>query len=173
MHASEYLKSNSRHSNIINHSQKFISFVSGGHFGCYPDHQCIFWRKSLLRAIYFGRNVVFGMLLRAAVTDELLVLDARRGYVYRFVQHTHYMPKKWRGKENTREGPARIIRGMMFYLRRWHQFSSHIIPCFCLFVTKAMWIDIFYSSYAVHFTVDVLKGVGPCLQGSKVARTGS
>ncbi|KAJ6938061.1 hypothetical protein NC651_004682 [Populus alba x Populus x berolinensis] len=56
-----------------------------------------------------------------------------------------------------------VIRGMMFYLRRWHQFSSHIIPCFCLFVTKAMWIDIFYSSYAVHFTVDVLKGVGPLL----------
>jgi autophagy-related protein 9 len=56
----------------------------------------------------FGRNLfwyaaVFGTITaisRAAVTDELLVLD-QEGAMSMVVQHTHYMPKKWRGKENT------------------------------------------------------------------------
>lgn len=56
----------------------------------------------------FGRNLiwyaaVFGTITaisRAAITDELLVLDPE-GAMSLVVQHTHYMPKKWRGKENT------------------------------------------------------------------------
>ena len=56
----------------------------------------------------FGRNLfwyaaVFGTITaisRAAVTDELLVLDPE-GAMSMVVQHTHYMPKRWRGKENT------------------------------------------------------------------------
>jgi autophagy-related protein 9 len=46
---------------------------------------------------------VFGTITaisRAAVTDELLVLD-QEGAMSMVVQHTHYMPKKWRGRENT------------------------------------------------------------------------
>lgn len=36
---------------------------------------------------------------RAAISDELLVLDPV-GTMAAVVQHTHYMPKRWRGKEN-------------------------------------------------------------------------
>lgn len=56
----------------------------------------------------FGRNLlwygaVFGAITaisRAAVSDELLVLDPH-GTMSLVVQHTHYMPKRWRMKENT------------------------------------------------------------------------
>ncbi|XP_065868890.1 autophagy-related protein 9-like isoform X2 [Euphorbia lathyris] len=56
----------------------------------------------------FGRYLfwyvaVFGTITtisRATVTDELLVLDPD-GAMSMVVQHTHYMPKRWRGKENT------------------------------------------------------------------------
>lgn len=34
------------------------------------------------------------------MTDELLVLDPQ-GAISLVVQHTHYMPKRWRVKENT------------------------------------------------------------------------
>ena len=62
----------------------------------------------LLNMQIFGRNLfwyaaVFGTITaisRAAVTDELLVLDPE-GEMSMVVQHTHYMPKRWRGKENT------------------------------------------------------------------------
>lgn len=56
----------------------------------------------------FGRNLfwyaaVFGTITaisRAAVTDELMILEPE-GAMSMVVQHTHYMPKRWRGKENT------------------------------------------------------------------------
>lgn len=56
----------------------------------------------------FGRNLfwyaaVFGTITaisRAAITSELLVLDAE-GAMSMVVQHTHYLPKRWRGKEST------------------------------------------------------------------------
>lgn len=51
----------------------------------------------------FWYAAVFGTITaisRAAVTDELLVLDPE-GAMSMVVQHTHYMPKRWRGKENT------------------------------------------------------------------------
>lgn len=55
----------------------------------------------------FGRNLfwyaaIFGTVTaisRAAVTDELQVLDPQ-GTMSHVVQQTHYMPKKWRDKEN-------------------------------------------------------------------------
>lgn len=55
----------------------------------------------------FGHNLfwyaaIFGTITaisRAAVTEELLVLDPH-GAMSLVVQHTHYMPKRWRGKEN-------------------------------------------------------------------------
>lgn len=67
---------------------------------------------SLNRCLYalqiFGRNLfwygaVFGAITaisRALVSDELLVLDPH-GTMTVVVQQTHYMPKRWRGKENT------------------------------------------------------------------------
>jgi autophagy-related protein 9 len=56
----------------------------------------------------FGRNLfwyaaVFGTITaisRAAIANELLVLDPE-GAISMVVQHTHYMPKRWRGKEIT------------------------------------------------------------------------
>lgn len=55
----------------------------------------------------FGRNLfwyaaVFGTITaisRAAMVDEILVLDPQ-GAMSLVVQHTHYMPKRWRVKEN-------------------------------------------------------------------------
>lgn len=56
----------------------------------------------------FGRNllwyaVVFGTITaisRAAIVNELLVIDPE-GAMSMVVQHTHYMPKRWRGKQST------------------------------------------------------------------------
>lgn len=55
----------------------------------------------------YGRNLfwyaaVFGTITaisRAAITNELLVFDPE-GAMSMVAQHTHYMPKRWRGKEN-------------------------------------------------------------------------
>ena len=46
---------------------------------------------------------VFGTITaisRAAIVNELLVIDPE-GAMSMVVQHTHYMPKRWRGKEST------------------------------------------------------------------------
>jgi autophagy-related protein 9 len=56
----------------------------------------------------FGRNlfwytVVFGTIAtvsRKVVADELQVIDPE-GAMTLVVQHTHYMPKRWRGKESS------------------------------------------------------------------------
>lgn len=56
----------------------------------------------------FGRNLlwyaaVFGTVTaisRAAISEELQVLDPEEAMSL-VVQHTHHMPKRWRGKENT------------------------------------------------------------------------
>lgn len=102
--ASNYLKQFP--SPIISIIAKFISFVSGGFAAILII--IAFLEESLLEGHIFGRNLfwyaaVFGTITaisRAAVTDELLVLDPE-GAMSMVVQHTHYMPKSWRGKENT------------------------------------------------------------------------
>ena len=56
----------------------------------------------------FGRNlfwytVIFGTIAtvsRKVVADELQVIDPE-GAMTLVVQHTHYMPKRWRGKESS------------------------------------------------------------------------
>lgn len=103
-HASNYLKQFP--SPIISIIAKFISFVSGGFAAILII--IAFLEESLLEGHIFGRNLfwyaaVFGTITaisRAAITDELLVLDPE-GAMSMVVQHTHYMPKRWRGKENT------------------------------------------------------------------------
>lgn len=39
---------------------------------------------------------------RASVTDDHFVLDPQ-GAMSLVIQHTHYMPKRWRGKENSND----------------------------------------------------------------------
>ncbi|WCJ38375.1 Autophagy-related protein 9 [Euphorbia peplus] len=104
INASEYLKQFP--SPIISIIAKFISFVSGGFAAIMII--IAFLEESLLEGHIFGRNLfwyaaVFGTITaisRAAVADELIVLDPD-GAMSMVVQHTHYMPKRWRGKENT------------------------------------------------------------------------
>jgi len=40
-------------------------------------------------------------LRRAAFTDNELLVSDPEGTMSKVVEHTHYMPKKWRGKEST------------------------------------------------------------------------
>ncbi|KAL0554024.1 hypothetical protein IC582_007929 [Cucumis melo] len=104
LHASEYLKQFP--SPIISIIAKFISFVFGGFAAILII--IAFLDESLLEGHIFGRNLlwyaaVFGTITaisRAAVTDEILVLDPE-GAMSMVVQHTHYMPKRWRGKETS------------------------------------------------------------------------
>jgi len=57
----------------------------------------------------FGRNLlwyaaIFGTInaLRwAAFTDKELLVTDPKGTMSTVVDHTHYMPKRWRGKEST------------------------------------------------------------------------
>ncbi|KAK4407217.1 Autophagy-related protein 9 [Sesamum angolense] len=104
-HASDYLKQFP--SPILTLVAKFISFVSGGFAAVLII--IAFLEESLLEGHIFGRNLfwyaaVFGTITaisRAAMTDELLVLDPQ-GAMSQLVQHTHYMPKRWRGKRTLR-----------------------------------------------------------------------
>ncbi|KAL8101166.1 autophagy-related protein 9-like [Apium graveolens] len=104
IHASEYLKQFP--SPVLSIVAKFISFVSGGFAAILII--IAFLEESLLEGHIFGRNLfwyaaVFGTITaisRAAVSDDHLVLDPL-GAMSLVVQHTHYMPKRWRGKESS------------------------------------------------------------------------
>ncbi|XP_022771246.1 autophagy-related protein 9-like isoform X1 [Durio zibethinus] len=162
MHASEYIKQFP--SPIISITAKFISFVSGGFAAILII--IAFLEESLLEGHIFGRNLfwyaaVFGTITaisRAAVRDELLVLDPE-GAMSMVVQHTHYMPKGWRGKENTE-----IVRiefetlfqytGMMLLEE---MASIFLTPFLLLFVVPKRVDDIL--QFIDDFTMDV-KGVG-------------
>ncbi|XP_076883509.1 autophagy-related protein 9-like [Bidens hawaiensis] len=101
--ASDYLKQFP--SPILSIIAKFISFVSGGFTAVLII--IAFIEESLLEGHIFGRNLlwygaVFGAITaisRAAVSDELLVVDPH-GTMSLLSQHTHFMPKRWRAKEN-------------------------------------------------------------------------
>ncbi|XP_042472700.1 autophagy-related protein 9-like isoform X2 [Zingiber officinale] len=85
---------------------KFISFVSGGFAAILII--IAFMDESLLEGHVFGRNLfwyaaIFGSataISRAAISDEVQVLD-HDGAMSLVVNYTHYMPKRWRGKEKT------------------------------------------------------------------------
>ncbi|KAL2323449.1 hypothetical protein Fmac_027828 [Flemingia macrophylla] len=104
LHASNYLKQFP--SPIISIIAKFISFVSGGFAAILII--IAFLEESLLEGHIFGKKLlwyaaVFGTITaicRAAIADELLVIDPE-GAMSMVVEHTHYMPKRWRGKEST------------------------------------------------------------------------
>nr|CAJ30207.1 autophagy protein 9 [Hordeum vulgare] len=90
---------------LISIMAKFISFVSGG-LAAGIRHRG-FLGESLLEGHIFGRNlfwytIVFGTIAaisRKVVADELQVIDPE-GAMCLVVQQTHYMPKRWRGKES-------------------------------------------------------------------------
>ncbi|KAI7730132.1 hypothetical protein M8C21_001420 [Ambrosia artemisiifolia] len=102
--ASDYLKQFP--SPILSIIAKFISFVSGGFTAVLII--IAFLEESLLEGHIFGRNLlwygaVFGAITaisRAAVSDELLVVDPH-GTMSLICKDTHFMPKRWRAKENT------------------------------------------------------------------------
>ncbi|KAG2553375.1 hypothetical protein PVAP13_9KG525600 [Panicum virgatum] len=85
---------------------KFVSFVSGGLAGALIIIG--FVGESILEGHIFGRNllwytIVFGAIAavsRKVVADELQVIDPE-GAMCLAVHQTHYMPKRWRGKESS------------------------------------------------------------------------
>lgn len=161
-HASEYLKQFP--SPIISIIAKFISFVFGGFAAILII--IAFLDESLLEGHIFGRNLlwyaaVFGTITaisRAAVTDEILVLDPE-GAMSLVVQHTHYMPKRWRGKEH-----SELVRlefetlfqytGMMLLEE---MVSIFLTPFLLVFVVPERVDDIlrFITEFTVH-----IEGVG-------------
>ncbi|XP_022872422.1 autophagy-related protein 9-like isoform X2 [Olea europaea var. sylvestris] len=162
VHASDYLKQFP--SPILTIIAKFISFVSGGFAAVLII--IAFLEESLLEGHIFGRNLfwyaaVFGTITaisRAAMVDELLVLDPL-GAMTRVVQHTHYMPKKWREKENTETVRAEFetlfqYSGMMLLEE---MASIFITPYLLLFVVPKRVDDIL--QFIVDFTTNV-EGVG-------------
>lgn len=161
-HASNYLKQFP--SPIISIIAKFISFVSGGFAAILII--IAFLEESLLEGHIFGRNLfwyaaVFGTITaisRAAITDELLVLDPE-GAMSMVVQHTHYMPKRWRGKDNTEMVRIEFetlfqYTGMMLLEE---MASIFLTPYLLIFVVPKRVDDIL--QFIADFTVNV-EGVG-------------
>ncbi|KAE8676781.1 nephrocystin-3-like [Hibiscus syriacus] len=169
VHASEYLKRFP--SPIISIIAKFISFVSGGFAAILII--IAFLEESLLEGQIFGRNLfwyaaVFGTITaisRAAVTDELLVLD-HEGAMSMVVQHTHYMPKRWRGRENT-ETVRREFETLFQYTGMMlleEMASIFLTPFLLIFVVPKRVDDVL--QFIADFTVDI-EGVGhACRQGA-------
>ncbi|XP_071738178.1 autophagy-related protein 9 [Rutidosis leptorrhynchoides] len=161
-HASDYLKQFP--SPILSIIAKFVSFVSGGFAAILII--IAFLEESLLEGHIFGRNLfwygaVFGAITaisRAAVSDELLVLDPH-GMMSLVVQHTHYMPKRWRGNENTEF--VRVEFETLFqYTGKMlleEMASIFLTPFLLIFVVPKRVDDIL--QFISDFTVDV-EGVG-------------
>ncbi|CAI9768727.1 unnamed protein product [Fraxinus pennsylvanica] len=162
VHALDYLKQFP--SPILTIVARFISFVSGGFAAVLII--IAFLEESLLEGHIFGRNLfwyaaVFGTITavsRAAMMDEMLVLDPQ-GAMSRVVQHTHYMPKRWRGKENTET--VRVEFETLFQYAGMtlleEMASIFITPYLLLFVVPKRVDDIL--QFIVDFTVNV-EGVG-------------
>ncbi|KAL6867499.1 hypothetical protein ACP4OV_015523 [Aristida adscensionis] len=91
---------------LVSIMAKFVSFVSGGLAGALIIIGSV--GESILEGHIFGRNlfwytIVFGTIAaisRKVVADELQVIDPE-GAMSLVVQQTHYMPKRWRGKESS------------------------------------------------------------------------
>ncbi|KAK8951314.1 hypothetical protein KSP39_PZI004764 [Platanthera zijinensis] len=162
VYASNYL--NQFPSPIISTIAKFISFVSGGFAAILII--IAFLDESLLEGQIFGRNLfwyaaIFGTvtaIARAAVSDELQVLDPE-GVMGLVVQQTHYLPKRWRGRENNDTVRAEFetlfqYTGMMLLEE---MASIFITPYLLVFVVPKRVDDIL--QFISDFTVDI-EGVG-------------
>lgn len=162
INASNYLKQFP--SPIISIVAKFISFISGGFAAVLII--IAFLDESLLEGHIFGRNLfwyaaVFGTITaisRAAVTDELLVLDPE-GAMSMVVQHTHYMPKRWRGKENTEMVRIEFETLFQYSAMMWleEMASIFLTPYLLIFVVPKRVDDVL--QFIAEFTVNV-EGVG-------------
>ncbi|KAF7818411.1 autophagy-related protein 9 [Senna tora] len=163
VHASDYLKHFP--SPIISIIAKFICFVSGGFAAVLII--ITFLEESLLEGHIFGRNLfwyaaVFGTITaisrQAAVTDEPLVLDPQ-GAMSMVVQHTHYMPKRWRGKESTEMVRAEFETLFKYFgMMLLEEIASiFLTPYLLLFVIPKRVDDIL--QFIADFTVNV-EGVG-------------
>lgn len=162
IHASDYLKQFP--SPIISIVAKFISFISGGFAAVLII--IAFLDESLLEGHIFGRNLfwyaaVFGTITavsRAAVTDELLVLDPE-GAMSLVVQHTHHMPKRWRSKENTDVVRMEFETLFQYTAMMWleEMASIFLTPYLLIFVVPKQVNDIL--QFITEFTV-YIDGVG-------------
>ncbi|ESW16910.1 hypothetical protein PHAVU_007G194300 [Phaseolus vulgaris] len=162
-HASNYIKQFP--SPIISVIAKFISFVSGGFVGILIS--LAFLEESLLEGHIFGRNLlwyaaIFGTInaLRwAAFTDKELLVTDPKGTMSTVVDHTHYMPKRWRGKESTEmvrnEFETLFQYSVMMLLEEMT--SIFVTPFLLLFVVPERVDDIlqFIENYTVY-----VEGVG-------------
>ncbi|KAK1317023.1 hypothetical protein QJS10_CPA05g00944 [Acorus calamus] len=162
-HAAGYLKEFP--TPIVSLTAKFISFVSGGFAAILIIIALL--EESLLEGHIFGRNLiwyaaVFGtvtaMSRMAAVTDELHVLDPIKAMSH-VVEHTHYMPKKWRGRENT-DSVRKVFE--IFFQYTWFMLleemaSIFLTPYLLIFVVPEHVANIlrFIEEFTVH-----IKGVG-------------
>uniref|UniRef100_A0A7N0UXA4 Autophagy-related protein 9 n=1 Tax=Kalanchoe fedtschenkoi TaxID=63787 RepID=A0A7N0UXA4_KALFE len=162
VHASDSVKQFP--SPIISVIAKFISFVSGGFAAILII--IAFLEESLLEGHIFGRNLfwyaaVFGTITaisRAAIVDELLVLDPE-GTMSLVVQHTHYMPKRWRHKVNTERVRMEFetlfqYTGMMLL----EEMASIFLTPYLLIFVVPQRVDEMLK-FIADFTVDV-EGVG-------------
>ncbi|KAI4303725.1 hypothetical protein MLD38_039323 [Melastoma candidum] len=161
-HSSEYLKQFP--SPIVSVIAKFISFVSGGFVAVLLI--IAFLEESLLEGYIYGRNLmwyaaVFGTITaisRAAIADEVLLLNPEVTLTL-VVQHTHYMPKRWRGKEN-KEAVRLEFETMFQYTGMMlleEMTSIFVTPCLLMFVVPKRVEDIL--QFIADFTVHV-EGVG-------------
>ncbi|KAG5396703.1 hypothetical protein IGI04_018517 [Brassica rapa subsp. trilocularis] len=119
------------------------------------DHRSQFIMNLLWYAAVFGTITAIS---RAAVSDEILVLDPVKTMTF-VVQHTHYMPKRWRGKENKDDVRLELktlfqYTGMMLLEE---MASIFITPFLLMFVVPKRVDDIL--QFIRNFTVDI-EGVG-------------
>nr|KYP51184.1 Autophagy-related protein 9 [Cajanus cajan] len=162
LHASNYLKQFP--SPIISIIAKFIAFVSGGFAAVLIIFA--FLEESLLEGHVYGKKLlwyaaVFGTITaisRAAIADELLVIDPE-GAMSLVVEHTHYMPKRWRGKESTEIVWIEFVTFFQYSGRMLleEMTSIFLTPYLLLLVVPKRVDDIL--KFIEDFTVDV-EGVG-------------
>ncbi|KAG0484342.1 hypothetical protein HPP92_008421 [Vanilla planifolia] len=161
-HSSNYLKQFP--SPLMNTLAKFLCFVSGGFAAILII--IAFLDESLLEGHLYGRNLfwyaaIFGAftaLGRSIMSEELEVLDPE-GMMASVVQHTHYFPKRWRGRENSNAVRAEFETLFQYttMMLLEEMASIFITPYLLIFVIPKRVDDIL--QFISVFTVDV-EGVG-------------
>ncbi|CAN7104365.1 unnamed protein product [Brassica rapa subsp. narinosa] len=131
---------------FLRHAEQFYN---------HPNMRSQFIMNLLWYAVVFGTITAIS---RAAVSDEILVLDPVKTMTF-VVQHTHYMPKRWRGKENKDDVRLELktlfqYTGMMLLEE---MASIFITPFLLMFVVPKRVDDIL--QFIRNFTVDI-EGVG-------------
>ncbi|ERM94913.1 autophagy-related protein 9 [Amborella trichopoda] len=149
---------------IVSLIAKFVSFVAGGFAAVLIIVALL--DESLLEAHVYGRNlfwftVFFGSVTaisRSLVADEYQVFDPE-GAMSLVSQHTHYMPKKWRGKEYTDKVRGEFEALYQYIMKKLLEdmVSIFLTPYLLIFLVPKCVDDIL--KFISDFTVDV-EGVG-------------